>query len=124
MFWDCSILKPFWQGVQAEIQAILNLDLPQDPVHYMIGLSPEGDIEKRRAQLLVYNFFLLVARKMITWSWLKPLPPHPPPMAGEITGCVLNGNNNSQTSYETELIFVFVCGCICIFIQLFLGCLS
>ena len=49
------------------------IKLPLNPSHYILGLTPGGDIRKRKAQLL--QILLLVARKMITLSWLKPLPP-------------------------------------------------
>lgn len=40
IFWDCPILIPFWQGIQAEIQGILKIKLPLNPLHYILGLTP------------------------------------------------------------------------------------
>ena len=51
----------------------MNVDLPLDPRYYILGLVPEGAMDKKKAQLL--QILLLVARKMITILWLKPLPP-------------------------------------------------
>lgn len=46
IFWDCPILIPFWQGIQAEIQDILKIKLPLNPLHYILGLTPGEDIGK------------------------------------------------------------------------------
>ena len=43
----CPILIPFWQGIQVEIQNILKIKLPLNPLHYILGLTPGGDIGKR-----------------------------------------------------------------------------
>ena len=56
-----------------EVLAILNIDLPLDPKIYIIGLVPEGLADKQVVCIL--HMLLLVARKMITLSWLQPLPP-------------------------------------------------
>ena len=56
-----------------EIFLILNIDLPLIPDFYIIGALPKDSFEKRKLYLL--EVLLLIARKMITLSWLQPLPP-------------------------------------------------
>lgn len=58
-------------GDSKELFSILNIDLPLDPRLYVLGAFPKGGIGKR--QLYLLHTLLLVARKMITLSWLKPL---------------------------------------------------
>lgn len=73
IFWDCPKLKKFWQEVQAEILTTINVNLPLDPIYYLLGLTPKGDMGKREVHLI--HILLLVMRKIITLSWLKPQTP-------------------------------------------------
>lgn len=56
--------------------AILYIDLPLDPLCYIIGAIPNGAMEKRKAYL--QHILSLVAKTIITLAWLKALPftPH------------------------------------------------
>ena len=47
-----------------------NVSISLDPIHYLLGLTPKGDMGKREVHLI--HIFLLLMRKMITLSWLKP----------------------------------------------------
>lgn len=73
IFWDCPILKPFWRGVMREIQVMLRCNLSLDFVHCVIGVAPREGFGKQHTKLI--QILLLVARKMITRSWLKVQPP-------------------------------------------------
>uniref|UniRef100_A0A3P8TVH1 Reverse transcriptase domain-containing protein n=1 Tax=Amphiprion percula TaxID=161767 RepID=A0A3P8TVH1_AMPPE len=73
IFWDCPKLKLFWEEIQAEIRSILGVDLALEPLFYIIGSIPKEAMDKKQAYLL--HILLLVAKKMITVSWLSPLPP-------------------------------------------------
>ena len=104
IFWDCPILIPFWQGIQAEIQSILKIKLPLNPLHYILGLTPREDIEKRKVQLL--QILLLVARKLITLP--RASTSHPSTMARGTKESLCNGEDNCKTSCENGLVFGFV----------------
>lgn len=73
IFWDCPKLKTYWEGIRKEILAILKIDLPLDPKVYIFGVVPEGLASNCVIKIL--HILLLTARKMITLSWLRPLPP-------------------------------------------------
>ena len=73
IFWDCPKLKSFWEGIRTEILAIWHINSPLDARYYILGVIPEGAMDKTKGYLL--HILLLVARKMITTSWLKPLLP-------------------------------------------------
>ena len=73
IFWDCPKLGNYWGGIRKELFSILNIDLPLTPQFYIIGVLPKGRWEKKKLYLL--RVLILIARKMITLSWLKPLPP-------------------------------------------------
>ena len=73
IFWDCPVLKTFWTGIQTEIHSILKVNLPLNPLYYILDLVPDGAMDKKKAHLV--SILLLIARKMITICWLKPLPP-------------------------------------------------
>uniref|UniRef100_A0A3P9KVM4 Reverse transcriptase domain-containing protein n=1 Tax=Oryzias latipes TaxID=8090 RepID=A0A3P9KVM4_ORYLA len=73
IFWDCPVLIPYWQGIQNIIKVITQVNLPLNPLYYIIGTLPEEGIEKKKVKLI--QILLLVAKKMITRSWLKTSPP-------------------------------------------------
>lgn len=73
IFWDCPVLKPFWKEVQGEIQNMLNCKLSLELVHCIIGIPSGGDLGGKLIKVI--QILLLVARKMITKSWLKAQPP-------------------------------------------------
>lgn len=73
IFWDCPKLGNYWEGIRKELFSILNIDLPLTPQFYIIGVLPKGSWERKKLYLL--HVLILIARKMITLLWLKPLPP-------------------------------------------------
>ena len=73
VFLDCPKLKKYWEGIRKEIAVILKIDLPLDPKVYIIGVVPEGLANKQVVYIL--NILLLIARKIITLAWMRPLPP-------------------------------------------------
>lgn len=56
-----------------EIQVMLRCNLSLDFVHCVIGVAPREGFGKQHTKLI--QILLLVARKMITRSWLKVQPP-------------------------------------------------
>lgn len=73
IFQDCPKLKSYLEGIQTLIFIILNIELPLNPLFYIFRAIPGGAKKKRKLHLL--HILQLVARKMITVTWLKPLPP-------------------------------------------------
>jgi hypothetical protein len=56
-----------------EIKQIIGRDLPLDPTHFILGVLPDNLWDKNRIYLL--KVLLLIPKKMIRVSWLKPQPP-------------------------------------------------
>lgn len=52
IFGACPKLKSFWEGIRTEILAILNIDLPLDAQYYILGVIPEGAMDKTKGYLL------------------------------------------------------------------------
>lgn len=50
IFCDCPTLKPFWHGIQAEIQAAFNLTLPLDYNRF----TPRGRYRKEKSSAAAY----------------------------------------------------------------------
>ncbi len=73
IFWDCPKSSRYWQDIQKEIKKCLNIEVPLEPSYFLIGILPDN-LENNSQTLLLRNL-LLVAKKMITVSWLKPQPP-------------------------------------------------
>lgn len=73
IFWDCPKVLEYWKNIQREIKQCLFIDLPMEPIHFLLGIVPEDFLEDSRTKLL--RTLLLIANKVITASWLKPQPP-------------------------------------------------
>ena len=73
IFWDCPKLKMYWEGIQAEIYNILQTNIRNDPLVFVLGVLPCDFLCKEKMYL--FKVIIMVARKMITMSWCKPLPP-------------------------------------------------
>ena len=73
IFWDCPKLLRYWLNIQIEIKKCLNVNLPFKPSCFVLGILPD-DLENYNQRILLL-VFLLIAKKMITISWLRPQPP-------------------------------------------------
>lgn len=72
IFWQCSMVQPFWHEVMQLIQRVVDVSLPLDPLHYLLGL-PFSGITKRSNMLISY--ILLAAKRIIPLCWLSNSPP-------------------------------------------------
>ena len=57
---------------QIEIKKCLNVDLPLKPSCFVLGILPD-DLENHNQRILLR--VIIIAKKMITISWLRPQPP-------------------------------------------------
>lgn len=73
IFWDCTKVSEYWKSIQKEITQCLSIDLPMEPIHFILGIVPEDFLEDSQIKLL--RTLLLIANKVITASWLRPQPP-------------------------------------------------
>lgn len=73
IFWDCPKIQDFWKNIQKEIKLILGIEFPLEPALYILGIIPDNMTDKNFKYLL--RILLLIAKKTITGSWLKPQPP-------------------------------------------------
>ena len=71
-----KVKKNYWEGIQKELFSILTIDLPLTPNVILLEHSLREDGGKMKLYLL--HVLLLIAMKMITSSWLKPLRPMTP----------------------------------------------
>lgn len=73
IFWECPVVKHFWDKVTAEIKKILNLNT-QLKIYQVIlcgAIHETWDKDKR----YMFKVLLLIAHKLITINWLKPHSP-------------------------------------------------
>lgn len=49
IFWECSLIQPFWISVQSLLQSLLGTSVPLDPVHYLLGLPVPGTSKHARS---------------------------------------------------------------------------
>ena len=63
----------FWKDIHKEIKNVLGIDFNLDPALYILGIVPHNVAERSLISLL--RILLLIAKKTITASWLKPQPP-------------------------------------------------
>ena len=94
MFWDCPKLSGYWHNIQNEIKKCLKIEVPLEPSYFLIGILPEN--LENSSQISLLRILLLVAKKMITISWLKPQPPTVTQWRDK--GCLLNGKHNSKVT--------------------------
>lgn len=73
IFWDCPKIQDFWKNIQKEIKQIMGINFPLEPALYILGIIPDNMTDKNSKYLL--RILLLIAKKTITASWLKPQPP-------------------------------------------------
>lgn len=73
IFWDCPKISDFWKNIQKEIKHVLGIDFTLDLALYILGIVPDNVIDGNLTSLL--RILLLIAKKTITASWLKPQPP-------------------------------------------------
>lgn len=74
IFWDCPKIQEFWKCVKKEINKILEVEIPLDPVVCLLGaLSKKMYNEEER---YVLRILLLIAKKMITVHWKEEQPPN------------------------------------------------
>ena len=73
IFWDCPLLKLFWENVLREIGVILGFDNHLEPQQVILGDLPLVEVGENGLYLL--RAMVLIAHKMITVNWLKPHPP-------------------------------------------------
>lgn len=38
VWWDCPLIRPFWEEIKRNVKAILEIDLPLVPVHFLFHL--------------------------------------------------------------------------------------
>lgn len=73
IFWDCPRLAGYWKDIQSEIKNCLGVQIPLEPRFTILGIFPTNLAPiSSRIQL---KMLLLIAKKMITVSWLQTQPP-------------------------------------------------
>lgn len=60
IFWQCPMIQPLWHEVMILIQKVVDVSLPLDPLHYLLGL-PFSGITKKGSRLISYT--LLAAKR-------------------------------------------------------------
>lgn len=75
IFWDCQEIKTYWTNVRDEIFTILGIYIPLKLSIYILGCISTEELNTSRDKVYLVNVMLLIARKMITVSWKKTLPP-------------------------------------------------
>lgn len=73
MFWECTALGNFWNGVLEVIHEVYQLRLPTTPHLCVLGIL--DDLDSDSPILLGISRMLFQARKLIAQHWLRPSPP-------------------------------------------------
>lgn len=73
IFWQCSMIQPFWHEVMLLIQKVVDVSLLLDTLNYFLGLPFPG-ITKQDNRLIAY--ILLAAKWLIPLFGLSHSPPH------------------------------------------------
>lgn len=73
IFWDCPKIQPYWRDIKTELEKILHMDIPFDPVFILLEKTTEQNFSKDLCYIL--HVLLMIARKMITMHWMQPEPP-------------------------------------------------
>ena len=62
-------------GDYTELEKILAMDLPMDPLLFLLDVFPGHMFNTEQCYIL--HVLLMIVRKMITINWMKPNPLHP-----------------------------------------------
>lgn len=73
IFWNCKKLTNYWKDIQCEIKKCLGVNIPLDPTFVLLGIFPIHF--KPNCNKNILKILILIAKKMVTVSWLKPQPP-------------------------------------------------
>ena len=67
IFWDCPLIRGFWKNIKTEINKIIEVEVPLEPLIFLLGSIPKdlGDTDRR----YILRILLIIARKMITVNW-------------------------------------------------------
>ena len=98
IFWNCPKIQDFWKNIQKEIKLIMGIEFPQGPALYILGIIPDNMTDKRSKHVL--GILLMIAKKTITASWLKPQPPS----ITQGKKCFHRGENHSKTTVENKIV--------------------
>ena len=72
IFWGCPKLEGYWKNIKREMDKIFKRNIQIDP---QMALSDITYIMLSNDQGYLLHILLMVARKMITLNWMKPIPP-------------------------------------------------
>lgn len=66
IFWDCSKIQTFWKNVKEELEKLLSVDLPMDPLLFLLDVFPDHLLTSEQCYIL--HVLLMIARKtIINW---------------------------------------------------------
>lgn len=40
IWWDCPMVRPYWEDIKSQIKDIMDLDIPLSPIHYLLHIPP------------------------------------------------------------------------------------
>lgn len=72
MFWDCPKITEYWKNIKTQIEGILNENIDLDLQIFLLGIIPKNVPARKRK---IIRMLIIIAKKMITMSWLEPQPP-------------------------------------------------
>lgn len=73
IFWDCPRNQTFWKTIKDMLGRALGVDIPCHPEIFLLDVFPEHVTNDQRTLI---HILLMIARKMITFNWIKPDPPN------------------------------------------------
>ena len=73
IFWDCPVIETFWKHIKEELDTVFRVDIPLDPLIFLLEKIPENLLSKDQYYML--HILLMTAKKMITVNWMQPCAP-------------------------------------------------
>ncbi|KAJ0059923.1 hypothetical protein NL108_015598 [Boleophthalmus pectinirostris] len=98
IFWECPVIKVYWDNVTKEIKKILNINTQFKVQHIILcgTMNDAWDTDK----MYMLKVLILIAHKVITANWLKPLPPTVEQWTQRLRTVELYGGHNISTEAE------------------------
>lgn len=73
IFWDCPAIQTFWKNIKEDLDTVFRVDIPLDPLIFMLEIIPENLLSKDQCYML--HILLMTAKKMITVNWMQTCTP-------------------------------------------------
>ncbi|KAJ1135859.1 hypothetical protein NDU88_002288 [Pleurodeles waltl] len=78
IWWDCPIIRPYWNEILSHLKEILGYPIPASPAHVLLGLCAPELQHQTQGDRSIFWLALGAAKTVLASYWKKI---DPPPMA-------------------------------------------